>query len=53
MDIDSFIVFTKTEYIYSDIEKDVERRSDTSNDEIERPLPKDKNQKVIGLMKYE
>ena len=29
------------------------KKIDTSNDEIERPLPKAKNPKVIGLMKYE
>ena len=27
--------------------------SDTSNYELERPLPKEKNKKVIGLMKDE
>ena len=36
---------------YKDIAKDVETRFDTSNFELDRPLPK--NKKVIGLMKDE
>ena len=48
----------KTDDIYKDITEDVESRFDTSNYElecksIERPLPKCKNMKVIGLMKDE
>ena len=43
----------KTKGIYTDITKDVETRFDTSNYELERRLPKDKNKKVIGLMKDE
>ena len=44
--------------IYKDIAEDVETRFDTSNYElecnsIERPLPKGKNKKVIGLMNDE
>ena len=35
---------------YKDIAEDVETRFDTSNFEIDRPLPKGKNKKVIGLM---
>ena len=35
---DSFIVYVKIEDIYSDIVKDVEARSDTSNYELDRPL---------------
>ena len=31
--------------------EDVETRFDTSNYELDRPLPKGKNKKVIGLMK--
>ena len=53
MDTDSFIVYMKTKGIYTDITKDVETRSDTSNYELERRLPYDKNKKVIGLMKDE
>ena len=47
---DSFIVYIKTDDIYKDISKDVETRFDTSNYELDRPLPKGKY-KVIGLMK--
>ena len=38
-------------HIYKDIAEDVETKSDTSNSELDRPLPKEKNKKVIGLMK--
>ena len=41
----------KTDDIYKDITEDVETRFDTSNNELDRPLPKEKNKKVIGLMK--
>ena len=53
MDTDSFIVYIKTDDIYKDIAEDVETRFDTSNYELDRPLPKGKNKKVIGLMKDE
>ena len=53
MDTDSFIVHVKTNDIYKDIAKYVETRFDTSNFEIDRPLPKGKNKKVIALMKDE
>ena len=39
--------------IYKGIAEDVETRFDTSNYELDRPLPKGKNKKVIGLMKDE
>ena len=42
MDSDSFIVVIKTDDIYKDIAKDVESRFDTSNYELDRPLPKEK-----------
>ena len=51
MDTDSFIMHNKTEDFYKDIADDVEKRFDTSNYECDRPLPKGKNKKVIGLMK--
>ena len=51
MDTGSFIVYIKPEDIYVDIAKYVETRFNTSNDEIERPLPKGKNKKVVGLIK--
>ena len=53
VDTDSFIVYMKTKDIYEDISKNVETRCDTSNDELDRPFPKGKNKKVIGLMKDE
>ena len=53
MDTDSFIMHIKTENFYKDIADDVEKRFDTTNYEINRPLPIGKNKKVIGLMKDE
>ena len=53
MDTGSFIVYIKTDDTYKDIVEDVETRSDTSNYELDRPLPKGKNKKVIGLIKDE
>ena len=53
MDTDSFIVHVKTEDTYKDIVEDVEIFFNTSNYELNRPLPKEKNKKVIGLMKDE
>ena len=53
MDTDSFVMHTKTEDFYEDIADDVETRFDSSNYEINRPLPSGKNKKVIGLMKDE
>ena len=38
-------VHVKTDDIYKDIAEDVETRSDTSNFEIDKPLPKGKKQK--------
>ena len=35
--------------IYKDIAEDLEKRFDTSNFEIDRPLPKGKNKKVIVI----
>ena len=53
MDTDSFVMNIKTEDFYKDIANDVEKRFDTSNYEVDRPLPTGKNKKVIGLMKDE
>ena len=53
MDTDSFIMHIKTEDFYKDIVDDVEKRLDTSNYEVNRPLPTGKNKKVIGLTKHE
>ena len=53
MDTNSFIVHRKAGNIYEDIVEAVEIRLDTSNFELDRPLPKQKNKEVIGLMKHE
>ena len=53
MDTDSFIMNIKTDNFYKYIANDVKKRFDTSNYEINRPLPTGKNKKVIGLMKDE
>ena len=53
MDTDSFIVYIKIDVIYKDIAEDVETRFYTSNYKLDRPLPKGKNKKVIGLIKDE
>ena len=42
MDTDSFIVHVKTEHIYKNDAEDVERIFDTSNVQLDRPLPKEK-----------
>ena len=52
MNTDNFIVHLKTDDIYKDNAQHVETRFGTSNFEIDRPLPRGKNKKVIGLMKY-
>ena len=39
MDTDSFIMHIKTDDFYKDIAYDIEKRFDTSNYEINRPLP--------------
>ena len=53
MDTDSFIMNVKTNDFYKDIANDVENRFDTSNYEVNRPLPTGNNKKIIGLMKDE
>ena len=53
MDMNSFIMNIKTNYFYKDISNDVENRFDTSNYEVNRPLPTGKNTKIISLMKDE
>ena len=53
VDTDSFIMNIKTKDFYEDIANDVEKRFDTSNYEVDRPLLTGKNKKVIGLMKDE
>ena len=53
IDTDSFIIHIKTEDFYKDRADDVEKRFDTSNYGVDRPLHTGKNKKVIGLMKDE
>ena len=48
MNTDSFIMHIKTEDFYKDIADDVEKRFDTSNNEVNRPLSTGKNKKVTG-----
>ena len=48
-----FIAHIKTDDIYKGIAEDVETKFDTSNYELDRPLQKVKNKKVIGLMEDE
>ena len=43
----------KTNDIYYDTAEDVENRFDTSNYELDRPLPKGKHKQVIGVLKVE
>ena len=45
LDTASFIVYIKTDEIYKDIAEDFERRFDTSNYKLDRPLPKRKKKK--------
>ena len=53
MDTGSFIVYITIGDTNADIAKDVEAKFDTSNYELNRPLPKGKNKKIIGLMEDE
>ena len=53
MATDSFIVHVKADDIYKDIAENNKTRFKTSNFEIDRPLPKGKNKKIIGLIKDE
>ena len=45
MDTDSFTEYIKTDDIYKGIAEDAETRFDTSNYELDKPLPKGKNKK--------
>ena len=53
MDTDSLIIHIKTEDVYEDITRVVEKILDTSSwwPMVDRPLPIGKNKKVTGLMK--
>ena len=45
MDTDSFIVYIKADNIYKEIAEDVKNSFDTSNCELDRQLPRGKNEK--------
>ena len=47
MDTESFIVYIKTDDIYKDVAEDAEIKFDTSNFELDRPLPKGKIRKQL------
>ena len=53
MDTVSFIVCIIADNIYKKIAENVETRFDTSNYELNIPLPKGKNKKGIGLIEDE
>ena len=53
MDTDSFVMNIKMKDFYKDISSHVDKRFNTSNYEVNRPLPTGKNKKVIGLIKDE
>ena len=53
MDTDTFIFNVKTEYWYKDISNDILQRFDTSNIQINIPVKKGKNKKVLGVFKDE
>ena len=51
MDTKNFIICVKPDDIYKNIAEDVGTRFDISTYKLDRPLPKGKSKKVIGLMK--
>ena len=50
MHTDSFTVHVKIDDIYKNTAEDVETRFGISNFKIDRPIPKGKKRKQIGLM---
>ena len=50
-DKDSLVIHIETEDIYEYIANDVEKTFDTPNYKVNRPLPIEKTEKVIGLIK--
>ena len=50
---DTDIVYIKTDDINKNIEENIETRFDTLSYELDRPLPKEKIEKLIGLTKDE
>ena len=51
MNADNFIVYIKLEDIYENLVKDVDAKFYSSKYELDRPLPKGRNRKVIQLIK--
>ena len=51
MDAESFNAHGQNRGIYKDVAEDVETRLNNLNFELDRPLSKGKNEKVIGLTK--
>ena len=51
--MDTFIVYIKADDIFEDIVEGVGTRFDTSNYDLDRPLPKGKNKKPTLLIKDE
>ena len=51
MDTNSFVAYIKTNDIFKNFAEGLEIRFDTSNYELNIPLPKGKSKKVIGVMK--
>ena len=47
MGTDSFIINIKTKDVYEDISDDVGKRFDTSNYDVNRPLPAAKTRKLL------
>ena len=50
---DTDIVYIKTDDINKNIEENIETRFDTLSYELDRPLPNEKIEKLIGLTKDE
>ena len=50
---DSLVMTITTKDFYKDIAQDVQERFEPSNYSVDRPLPKGKNKKVLGLTKDE
>ena len=53
MDNDSFVVQIKAGYFYKDVADDVKNQYDTSNYEVDRPLPKRMNKIVLRVIEDE
>ena len=47
MDTESFTAYIKTDNIYKDVAEDAEIKFDTSNFELDKPLPKGKIRKQL------